>query len=217
LSPNSRIHLTRWAVTALAEKHRRQSHHLGLPGPRRPQPAGDANVRRMWTAHHVRGFVAALLCLVASELRTPVLAATTRPPVPIAFTTYYPVPTTPLEMSGTAEPFCAAIKSTAAWSELWSQLDQLSARMPQAPRIDFSRQTLLVISLGEHEGECPMAFVHSVLDFGDSLLVSACSLQSQVCPGMTFRPIAFALVPKTSVPVSFHVDLALRQGHRGCP
>jgi hypothetical protein len=43
--PNRRIHLTRWAVTALAEKHRRQDHHPGLPGPRRPQPAGDANVR----------------------------------------------------------------------------------------------------------------------------------------------------------------------------
>ncbi len=45
LQHNSRIHLTRWAVTALAEKHRGQDHHPGLPGPRRPQPAGDANVR----------------------------------------------------------------------------------------------------------------------------------------------------------------------------
>jgi hypothetical protein len=44
-SYNYRIHLTRWAVTALAEKHRRQDHHSGLPGPRRPQLAGDANVR----------------------------------------------------------------------------------------------------------------------------------------------------------------------------
>jgi hypothetical protein len=47
LSPNCRIHLTRWAVTALAEKHRRQDHHPGLPGPRQPQPAGDANVRHV--------------------------------------------------------------------------------------------------------------------------------------------------------------------------
>jgi hypothetical protein len=44
-SSNYRIHLARWAVTALAEKHRWQDHRLGLPGPRRPQPAGDANVR----------------------------------------------------------------------------------------------------------------------------------------------------------------------------
>jgi hypothetical protein len=44
LPSNSRIHLTRWAVTALAGIHRRSDHHLGLPGPRRPQPAGDANV-----------------------------------------------------------------------------------------------------------------------------------------------------------------------------
>jgi hypothetical protein len=41
---NHRIHLTRWAVTAPAEKRRRQHHRLGLPGPRRPQLAGDANV-----------------------------------------------------------------------------------------------------------------------------------------------------------------------------
>jgi hypothetical protein len=45
VSANSRIHLTRWAVTALAEKHRRQDYRPGLPGPRQPQPAGDANVR----------------------------------------------------------------------------------------------------------------------------------------------------------------------------
>ncbi len=42
---NCRIHLTRWVVTALAEKHSSSNHHPGLPGPRRPQPAGDANVR----------------------------------------------------------------------------------------------------------------------------------------------------------------------------
>ncbi len=45
VAPNSRMHLTRWAVTALAEKHRGQNHHPGLPGPRQPQLAGDANVR----------------------------------------------------------------------------------------------------------------------------------------------------------------------------
>jgi len=32
-NPNCRIHLTRWPVTALAEKHRRQDHHPWLPGP----------------------------------------------------------------------------------------------------------------------------------------------------------------------------------------
>jgi hypothetical protein len=42
---NHRIHLTRWAVTALAERHGSQDHHRWLPGPRRPQRAGDANVR----------------------------------------------------------------------------------------------------------------------------------------------------------------------------
>ncbi len=44
--PNYRIHLTRRAVMAPAEKHRRQDHLLGLPGPRRPLRAGDAHVRR---------------------------------------------------------------------------------------------------------------------------------------------------------------------------
>jgi hypothetical protein len=45
MTSNYRIHLSRWAVTSLAEKHRRLTHRPGLPGPRRPQPAGDANVR----------------------------------------------------------------------------------------------------------------------------------------------------------------------------
>jgi hypothetical protein len=52
VSANSRIHLTRWAVTALAEKHRRQDYRPGLPGPRQPQPAGDANVSCIWVTRH---------------------------------------------------------------------------------------------------------------------------------------------------------------------
>jgi hypothetical protein len=55
--PNWRIHLTRWAVTAPAERHRGQNHRPGLPGPRRPQLAGDANVRRfdfVWHALRAR-------------------------------------------------------------------------------------------------------------------------------------------------------------------
>jgi 4-amino-4-deoxy-L-arabinose transferase-like glycosyltransferase len=42
--PNRRIHLTRWAVTALADEHRKHDHRPWLPGPHRPQPADDANV-----------------------------------------------------------------------------------------------------------------------------------------------------------------------------
>jgi hypothetical protein len=52
---NNRIHLTRWPVTALAEKHRRSDHHLRLPGPRRPQPAGDANVGHAGCTSSSRG------------------------------------------------------------------------------------------------------------------------------------------------------------------
>ena len=64
---NRRIHLTRWAVTALAEKHRRQDHRLGLPGPRRPQLAGDANVRCLGCSMGVApGFMAA--CLLTTLL-----------------------------------------------------------------------------------------------------------------------------------------------------
>ena len=44
MKPNSRVHLPGGSVTALAEGHRRLDHRLGLPGPRRTSPAGDANV-----------------------------------------------------------------------------------------------------------------------------------------------------------------------------
>jgi hypothetical protein len=70
LASNSRIHLPRWAVTALAEKHGRQDHHLGLPGPRQPQPAGDANVSfscAAWRPHRIR---IALVLLLAAAVTT---------------------------------------------------------------------------------------------------------------------------------------------------
>jgi hypothetical protein len=46
MTPNSRIHLTRWAVTALERKPMKVNRHLVSPGPRRPQPADDANLSR---------------------------------------------------------------------------------------------------------------------------------------------------------------------------
>ena len=77
LAHNTRIHLTRWAVTAPAEKHRRQDHHPGLPGPRRPQPAGDANVRlklasfasHLWAQGLTRLMLAAMLLTISSPGR----------------------------------------------------------------------------------------------------------------------------------------------------
>jgi hypothetical protein len=76
---NSRIHLTRWPVTALAEIHRRSDHHLGLPGPRRPQLAGDANVGQsssVWRPAHRSPWLgcAALLFLAALIMPTVVLS-----------------------------------------------------------------------------------------------------------------------------------------------
>jgi hypothetical protein len=43
---NSRAHLPGGSVTALARKPMKMSHHVLPPGPRQPQPAGDANVSR---------------------------------------------------------------------------------------------------------------------------------------------------------------------------
>jgi hypothetical protein len=58
---NCRIHLTCWAVTALAEKHRSSNHRPRLPGPRRPQPAGDANVMRLFHSAAQAGAMTILL------------------------------------------------------------------------------------------------------------------------------------------------------------
>jgi hypothetical protein len=69
-TPNSRIHLTRWTVTALAEKHRRQDHHMGLPGPRRPQLAGDANVSFSCVAWKALRIRIALVLLLAAAVTT---------------------------------------------------------------------------------------------------------------------------------------------------
>jgi hypothetical protein len=61
--PNNRIHLTRWAVTAPAGRHRRSVHRPGLPGPRRTSPAGDANVSFLRGVQAGRCFVAKALIL----------------------------------------------------------------------------------------------------------------------------------------------------------
>lgn len=49
IQSSSRFSLTRWPVTALAEEQRRSDYRLGLPGPHRPQLAGDSNDRHPTT------------------------------------------------------------------------------------------------------------------------------------------------------------------------
>lgn len=121
------------------------------------------------------------------------LHATEATSVYLSFRTYYPEPKWPPSVSGTQDTLCAAVRNPEEWQSLWAKLDLLSSGRPQPPRIDFQRNTLLVVSLGHQDGACPEVFIESVDDTPDSIVVIAVRLyaEPQPCPGDPDRPAAF--------------------------
>ncbi len=77
------------------------------------------------------------------------------------------------------------------------------------PEVPFDEKTLLVVMLGRVEGACPDVFFESVTDYGDSLVATACRVEHQPCPGLSYRPGAFALIARRSVPISFRTVSAV--------
>jgi hypothetical protein len=63
-----RIHPTLWGVTVPAVQHGRPDHHPELPGPHRPQPAGDLNVRSQQRSARTDCRLASILLAVVSLL-----------------------------------------------------------------------------------------------------------------------------------------------------
>jgi hypothetical protein len=59
-------------------------------------------------------------------------------------------------------------------------------------------------------------FFQSVLDYGDSLVVTACRVDHQPCPGLGYRPGAFALIPRRSAPISFRMVGAVQTTYGRC-
>jgi hypothetical protein len=110
-----------------------------------------------------------------------------------------------------------AIQSEPKWRELWAQLEpRLSRYMRQRvphpfPRIDFTRQTLLVAALGTEPTSGYSLSVESITESPTSITAKLVALNpGKGCGdkiyGMTLittHPIVLLLIAKTSKPVQF--------------
>ncbi len=137
----------------------------------------------------------------------------------LSFRTYYPEPRLGTQIAGTPEPLCTAVRTVQEWKRLWTKMDFLSARRAEPPRVDFQRNTLLMVSLGRQEGDCPEVCIESVIDNPDSIVVIALRLHAEPapCPSDPFQPAAIVLIERTDKPVTFRMIRAVRRTFEGCP
>jgi len=113
---------------------------------------------------------------------------------------------------GPDQAMFTAVQSEKAWRALWSEIEpKLSRNMEQVaphpfPPIDFARYTLLVAALGTKPSSGFRVAIESVQNFPSRILVSIIALRpGRNCPVFTAitHPVALALIPKTSKPVTF--------------
>jgi hypothetical protein len=110
-----------------------------------------------------------------------------------------------------------AVQSEPKWRKLWAELEpRLPRDMGQSaphsfPRIDFTRQTLLVAALGTKPTGGFSLSIESVVESPASITVNLVALSPRKGCGdaiygitqIATHPIALLLIPKTSKPVHF--------------
>jgi hypothetical protein len=73
--------------------------------------------------------------------------------------------------SGVSEPLRQAVRDPAAWRQVWERIHATVSPTPALPEIDFARETVIVVALGERMSGGYGIAVEEIRLAGDRLLV----------------------------------------------
>ena len=119
---------------------------------------------------------------------------------------------------GPDRPVSLALKSAEEWRKLWIEIEpRLSRDAAQRgsyslPNLDFSSYTLLVVASGSRPSGGFTVGFETVREYSSHIEVTAYELRpigaNCIVTAIVTHPIAFALIPRTTKPVRFHVTRA---------
>lgn len=118
--------------------------------------------------------------------------------------------------SGLDEAGQLVVRDSAAWAALWPRMLGTHSPKPRPPAVDFSREMLIVASMGTRPTGGFVVFIESAATVGDSLRVVVREQSPGPRCGTTAAlsaPVALARVTRTELPVSF----VARRVVRDCP
>ena len=136
----------------------------------------------------------------------------------VPFQTFYPLEHATLSYQVPTR-FEKAITDTQEWEALWREIqthstlqDEENTKAKGPPRVDFRRQTLLVVATGNRPSGGFSVGFRSVREYESHIEVTAYELRPLgnecVAIAVVTYPAAFALIPHTKKPVRFQRDHA---------
>lgn len=109
--------------------------------------------------------------------------------------------------SGIATAQNTVVRDTAAWAALWAQHKKATGgTTPAAPAVDFAKDMVLAVFLGNSPGGCDGVNITSASQGAAKLTVeyqATTAPVSTVCPAVISTPAHIVTVPKSATPVEF--------------
>lgn len=108
--------------------------------------------------------------------------------------------------SGYGEPKRLVVRDTETWADVWKQMWQWQSTEPALPVIDFDREMILVVALGERPSGGYSILIDSVQATVDQLTVSVRIVSPGsgcVVPTVMTQPVDVVYVPRLEVGVQF--------------
>ena len=108
--------------------------------------------------------------------------------------------------SGLRTPREELIVQPARWQLVWDEI--MSTRSPKlpAPSVDFDRDVVIVVALGETGDACKSVVIEEVSHAGDLLFVRSKETRppaSCVCPPVTVQPVDIVTVSRRTTTATF--------------
>jgi hypothetical protein len=122
------------------------------------------------------------------------------------FRSYYPVPWSFESDSGIPEPLQVVIRDGETWREMWKRIYRWSSPLPLLPKIDFSKETVVVVALGGRPSGGYGIIIDRACERDDRLEIFVSSHSpGKGCflTGSITAPVDIVMLPKTERSVVF--------------
>lgn len=122
--------------------------------------------------------------------------------------------------SGPDDPIRGLLRTHAEWEVFWAQIEPRTSRLQgqdtpnPPPAVDFDRYAVIVAAMGTRPNGCCSVEITSVAETSKRVLVTVSEKTTgtgcMVTQAVT-RPIALALIPKTTKHIEFEVITKVQQ------
>ena len=129
-------------------------------------------------------------------------------PVPITRLNPKQCPSCPFAgSSGIKEKLQLVIRDQSAWRDIWKVINETKLQLPSLPEIDFSREMIVVVGLGQRTSGGYSILVDRAYEVGDQLQIEVVSRSpGRTClvPAVMTQPVDVVRLPRMERSVIFH-------------